>query len=306
MSIPVVESTAITYIGDGLTTRFEFPYDFASFDHIKLVLTASDGTTSNILSNYTYEPGTKKIVYPVSGTPLQANQKLTLSRETPITQQAVLPATYPFENIGDALDYITMIMQEQKWFGEHVLRFSPSSNRRNIIIPDGSAKELIGWDENGEKLINYSSADFERSVEVTTEAMEKAEAALVQIVVHEENATDAAEQSKLSELATKQYRDDTAQAITQAGALVADAYEEDVIYNYPTVVAYTDGYSYRCIGTNVSGENPDTSTHWVRSAMVANDFFDIDQVGDLMPAVSPVYSADFELDGNGDVMPKEV
>ena len=91
-----------------------------------------------------------------------------------------------------------------------------------------------------------------------------------------------------------------AQVASMANAL---AYNNAVAYNFPDVVAFTDGGTYRCIGTNIIGEPPATSPNWAKIAVVWNDFFEMDPNGDMMPSLTPVYSNDFELDLNGDIMP---
>lgn len=79
------------------------------------------------------------------------------------------------------------------------------------------------------------------------------------------------------------------------------------VYSYPDVVAYTDGNTYRCVGTNVTaGTIPASSSQWVRlTTRGGDDFFDIDMNGNLMPRENPTYSYSFSLDSNGDIMPKD-
>lgn len=44
-----------------------------------------------------------------------------------------------------------------------------------------------------------------------------------------------------------------------------DAYNNGTTYNFPNIVVCTDGYTYRCLGTSVVGDNPVTSTsgNWI-------------------------------------------
>ncbi|MBP2635061.1 MAG: hypothetical protein H6Q72_968 [Firmicutes bacterium] len=117
--------------------------------------------------------------------------------------------------------------------------------------------------------------------------------------------TTATNTATTAATAAAQSATEAAQSAALALGAEAEAWSATTTYNYPDVVAYTDGYAYRCIGTAVLGDIPPDSANWVRAAWVANDFFDIDEDGDLMPALSPTYSADFELDEDGDIMPKE-
>lgn len=112
----------------------------------------------------------------------------------------------------------------------------------------------------------------------------------------ESNAADS-EDNALS------YAEAAAVSAANANMATAAAYNPATSYDYPTVVAFTDGSTYRCIGTDVVGEDPDTSSNWIKIAVVQADFFEPDALGDLMPAITPFYSNDFEIDVNGDIMP---
>ena len=100
-----------------------------------------------------------------------------------------------------------------------------------------------------------------------------------------------------------------AEAATYASttfAASAPAWDVSKTYDYPAVVAYEDGNSYRCIGTGVTGENPQSSPYWVKVTLDGENYFEIDETGGLMPATSPTYSSRWELDSNGDIMPRGV
>ncbi len=84
-------------------------------------------------------------------------------------------------------------------------------------------------------------------------------------------------------------------------------------YNFPDVVAYIDGHTYRCIGSNVTdAPTNDPSSGWQRLTIKASGFFEFDIEGDCMPAIAVVLEVGhtddggFELDLSGDVMPIEV
>ena len=97
---------------------------------------------------------------------------------------------------------------------------------------------------------------------------------------------------------------DIASAASQTASMAnAPAYSPSTSYSFPDVVAYTDGGTYRCLGTDVIGDAPNASSQWAKLAVVWNDFFEADSNGDVMPTINPVYSNDFETDSNGDIMP---
>lgn len=91
-----------------------------------------------------------------------------------------------------------------------------------------------------------------------------------------------------------------------AASASASAWNASTIYNYPTVVAYTDGMSYRCIGENVVGDKPSESTNWVPLTLDREDFFEVDASGNLMPSENPTYSTMWALDDEGNIVPTTV
>lgn len=94
-------------------------------------------------------------------------------------------------------------------------------------------------------------------------------------------------------------------AAASASAFAAPAWNVEDSYSYPDVVAYTDGYTYRCIGSDVIGLTPaDNPEAWV--IQTQKSFFDTDSKGDVMPAVIAAYDDEWELDTQGDMMPKGV
>ena len=84
-----------------------------------------------------------------------------------------------------------------------------------------------------------------------------------------------------------------------------DPYEwnASTTYNYPDVVAYVDGYTYRCVGQNVVGDVPGISMNWVCLSRVTSAAWEYDTNGGLMPVINPVGDSDWELDANGGLMP---
>ena len=94
------------------------------------------------------------------------------------------------------------------------------------------------------------------------------------------------------------------QIASQLEGIVAPlAWDPTETYNYPDIVAYTDGYTYRCVGTNVTGTDvPGQSTQWV-SMMYGLSAFELDANGDLMPCATIFDDSNWEIDANGNLMP---
>lgn len=151
---------------------------------------------------------------------------------------------------------------------------------------------------------------IKEAINITTLNKQEAQEAALKAAQEAEKSRLSANEASLSatnaQNSAEQASDYAHQSEQSAQAVSPEAYDVDKIYNYPNVVAYTDGETYRCIGKNVQGENPDTSPNWVRIAGIKNNFWDIDIDGGLMPAVNPTYSEDFVLDSNGDIMPREM
>ncbi len=119
-----------------------------------------------------------------------------------------------------------------------------------------------------------------------------------------DSPTGYTQSSKTWALSSKedaQYADEIA---TQLEGIEAPfAWDDTATYNYPDVVAYTDGYTYRCVGTNVTGTDvPGQSTEWV-SLMYGLGAWQLDANQDLMPAAGMIGDDDWEYDEHGDLMP---
>lgn len=265
------------YTGNGSTTSFPFTFRVLNQNELKLYLTTiSTSTDTQVTSNFTVSPSggtfpsdSGTITYPTTGTALASTHKLTIIREVDPLQPTVYPNNTALKPkvIETSLDRLTMIVQQQKEQIDRSVKTTISSN---------------------------SAADMDSLRDYANQATTSKDAAAISATSAAASATTAT--TKAAEASV---------SAANAFAATAPAWSSTTTYNYPTVVAYTDGYSYRCIGTNIVGDIPSTSINWVRIAIVSNDFFDIDTDGGLMPALSQTYSADFELDNNGDITPKK-
>jgi len=86
------------------------------------------------------------------------------------------------------------------------------------------------------------------------------------------NAT--AEQMNLHLEETKTARDEAIASVD------AEVYDSGKVYNYPDVVIGSDGHCYRCLGENVSGDDPVSSTsgNWLKLTLTASEVEDyVDQ-----------------------------
>ncbi len=211
MSIPVVENPSITYVGDGTNKDWEFPYDFSSYDVIKLRKINKDGTEEAVTNDYTYKPNTKIFIYPVNGNPLTSEEKILLYRETPIKQSAVLPELYPYSNIVDEFDYIIMILQEQNVLSREGIKLYEELKKEFKNLADDVATSIDGVTKAMDELKKYvlqelanTTADVDRKIR---EVLAKIETFSERITAVENSMT----QNKI-ELAKQEVRIVTAEA----------------------------------------------------------------------------------------------
>lgn len=127
-----------------------------------------------------------------------------------------------------------------------------------------------------------ASADKDTASEKATIAIEAAEIATAKADIAVENAALAEGYANI------------------AFGASAPAWDAATTYNYPDVVAFTDGHTYRCTGSNVLGASysPVTSKQdWQRiSVEQGRQFFEHDENGDYTPTLDP-YAHD-GVDGN--------
>jgi len=268
--------TKNTYVLNNATTEFAYTFTVEESSDIHVYLYYStDGTTTEITSGFSVDTTAQTVTYSAASG-YGSDYRLTLSREMELTQSLDLVNQGAFyaEDHETAFDKLTMIAQQQQEELDRCLKYSISSSET-----DTDPSSFVARIEAG---INAAAAAKVSETNAASSAAAAAES--------ETNAADSAASAK------------TYAALAVSSS--ASAWSATETYSYPTVVAYTDGYSYRCIGTNVVGEIPPDSVNWVRSAWVANDFFDVGSDGRLMPALSPTYSVDFELGSDGRIMPK--
>ena len=122
------------------------------------------------------------------------------------------------------------------------------------------------------------------------------------------SALHHASKAKASEITAGNYAVDAAGSASSAFGAAADPWDESTSYSYPDVVAFTNGHTYRCIGTDVIGADKapningtDNVLYWTRVTAPPEGFFELDENGDVMPRLVPVASEIFMLDENGDI-----
>lgn len=292
-------AATISYSGNGSTTTFDFDFPARASEHIEvkllspdfIITTLTEGADYTVLAKEGTFPtdtgGTVTYPIPSSGLPALADGwKITITRIMPYTQPDVYPENSALnpKAIENSLDNLEMQIQQI-----NTKAGLTSIYAEQALVSAGRAEQ--------------SASEAKQSAD---EAKSEADRAESEADKAKQSADDAKLYAQNSQNSSEQAGDFAHQAEQSSQAVTPGAYSPDQVYNFPDVVAYTDGETYRCVGQNVQGENPDTSPNWVRIAGIKNDFWDIDVDGGLMPALNPTYSEDFVLDSNGDIMPREM
>ena len=113
----------ITYSGNGNATEFAYQFKILDRTDIKVLLTDADGKEKLLTKDYYVDVEKNVVRYPGyavgaevpdSERPpvLPAGWKLTIYREVPVTQETDLPDQYPFNQVEDIGDKLTMIAQQ--------------------------------------------------------------------------------------------------------------------------------------------------------------------------------------------------
>ena len=113
----------ITYNGNGNATEFAYQFKILDRTDIKVLLTDADGKEKLLTKDYYVDVEKSVVRYPgyavgaevpESERPavLPAGWKLTIYREVLVTQETDLPDQYPFNQVEDIGDKLTMIAQQ--------------------------------------------------------------------------------------------------------------------------------------------------------------------------------------------------
>ena len=309
------------YQGNGITTAFT--YSFLIFDatHVKVYVydTATEATTLKTLtSDYTVSGVLSTTGGTVTfTTPPLATQTVTLVRQVGLVQNMDLSNSggwYP-ENHERAFDTLTMIAQQlQEQLNRAVTVDVASGDDPNQWLIDAMDSVYGAADSASSAAASAVLATSEAQVSLNAAAAALVTQAAAQVTLSSTQATltnAQALQSQIGQISS--YADNAAvlailcqKYADQAASYPtgAPAYNSAHTYNFPDVCAYTDGKTYRCVGTGILGETPLGGTHWVAlNAPTSDVCWEIDSNGDLMPSISSLSSLAWEVDGAGDLMP---
>ncbi len=283
------------YDGNGLTVAWPFDFDLPSLagdpdtSVIRVFITDSAGEVGEITGGFSVDADTGTVTYPLVGTPLTEGEKITILRELSVTQQFFDPSNqsnlYP-ETLEDATDRLVMLVQQ---VNEDVQRAIKLPVDREATDEEVDPAAILN--ARDQAVSAASSASNSASAAALTEAaVEDIKNDAIDAVEDIKNdAIDAKSDAEYAASRANTWSDSAAASAVFAHGSEADAWDSDATYNFPDVIAYTDGHTYRCLGTSITGTDiPGSSQYWQRLTVEAGrTFFEEDTEGDYMPATDP-------------------
>lgn len=144
------QTTKVIYVGNGQTTHFPFKFKYNDKAHIHVAIYDIDTQVQTELTKDFFVDSEKnEVIYPgyQSGQEppeaqippvLQANKKLVIYRQTPLTQEIDFGSKYPLPFVENGTDKNTMISQEMKEALERSVKVDMGSE----VKPDELLKDL--------------------------------------------------------------------------------------------------------------------------------------------------------------------
>ncbi len=303
----------VRYEGNGVSTEFPTQFAFMQDAHVRAVLRrpAPDtamGTEDLILDlglDYTLtgagDPGGGTLV--MAAAPAEG-QTLTIHGDVPLTQERAwnnmdVIDTDEIEKSDDKLTRICLQLKEE--LGRCVKYSVAEPDQAQALEPAEllAARDAALAARDG--ALASEGAAAARVVEATeAAALSAASAGLAAASVAQVESIRSA--TELIETQAADHERMASVYAAQAFGASAPAWDPEAAYDFPDVVAHTDGHSYRAVGP-VTGESPAASLSWVRLTVTLGDFFEQDDDGDVIPSADPLFSEQFVLDTDGDIIP---
>lgn len=158
------QTASISYIGNGSTTVFTFPFVYVSSTDITVTYTNSSGTETVLNpSQYTFTGNTPSVgqlwgiggsvTYPISGSPISTGTFLTITRTLPFEQIVTITnqgAFYP-QVVEQALDLLCLLIQQTQTQVSYAIQCPEVDTSAPIILPPAAerANNILGFDMNG-------------------------------------------------------------------------------------------------------------------------------------------------------------
>jgi hypothetical protein len=254
------------YNGNGVTTSFSVPFEFLEGSTLKVILTDEDGvdTTQTITTHYTVTGG--GTVQPDDGSVVMVTapatgETLTILRAQPLTQAASYTEQGPFPAKAHekALDRIDMQVQMVSERVNRAMKLKETSANSDLIFPEPSADEVVGWNAAGTALENKALSDLGAYANVG-EAIHAASAKTTPVDADTIPLTDSADSNLMKKVSwanikatLKTYLDTLYQplltTLTSWGAITRAA-------GFDTFVAAPSSANLRSVLTDEDGTGP--------------------------------------------------
>lgn len=260
----------ITYSGNGNTTEFAYQFEILDRTDIKVLLTDADGKEKLLTKDYYVDVEKNVVRYPgyavgaevpESERPpvLPTGWKLTIYREVPVTQETDLPDQYPFNQVEDIGDKLTMIAQQLTDVTGRSLKIGVSTS--------ADIDTTIPW-ENGK---SFRISDDGKTLELSEDpakvlplAQSKLEAATAQANIAAASAAAAAK-SEDSAAASASEAGNSAQSASVSAASAAESARLAEGYKNVAEAAKSDASLYAA-NAKTSADNAGASKEAAQSA----------------------------------------
>lgn len=235
----------ITYNGNGNATEFAYQFKILDRTDIKVLLTDADGKEKLLTKDYYVDVEKNVVRYPgyavgaevpESERPpvLPTGWKLTIYREVPVTQETDLPDQYPFNQVEDIGDKLTMICQQLTDATGRSLKISVSkSDDIDATIPWENGKSFrISDDGKNLELSEDPAKVLPLAQGVYAQAQAQAQSAYA--------SAAAAAQSEDSAAAAASEAGNSAQSASTSAASAAESAELTSGYKQEALAAKAD------------------------------------------------------------------
>lgn len=267
----------ITYSGNGNATEFAYQFKILNRTDIKVLLTDADGKEKLLTKDYYVDVEKSVVRYPGYAVGAEVPEgerppvlptgwKLTIYREVPVTQETDLPDQYPFNQVEDIGDKLTMIAQQLTDTTDRSLKIGVSTS--------ADIDTTIPW-ENGK---SFRISDDGKTLELSEDpakVLPLAQGVYAQTQAQAQSAAasaTAAAKSKDSAAASASEAGNSAQSASTSAASAAENAELTSGYKQEALTAKADAAA-SATNAKASEANAEASKEAAQSAASnANNF----------------------------------
>jgi|GEM_PF-5511362 len=171
MTIPSTTRKAGPYFGTGAQTVWPFTFKVFAAEDVAVTTTTAQGLNTLRVLNTDYSvtlnanqdtsPG-GVVTYPLAGSPLPPGNRLTIVGDLDYDQPMDLPGGGDFNPvvIENQLDRTVMQIQQLAEAQSRSLQVSVASSTVDTTLPLPVPSHVIGWDQSGTGMQNYSLTDL--------------------------------------------------------------------------------------------------------------------------------------------------